>query len=249
MLLTKPYNRERARRYAERWAFSRNPLFADYTGIGGNCTNFVSQCLYAGGCRMNFTPVFGWYYLDKNDRTASFTGVNYLYNFLISNEGEGPYGRESDAAETETGDIIQLSREGDGYFHSVLAVGREGEEIFVAAQSENAYMRPLSSYRYDEIRYLHIEGVRILLGENGDCFSSLLAGEELFIRGSGTALPGNGTPPAEGGTPPGNGTPPTEGTAPPGNGTPPTEGTAPPGDETPPTEGTAPPGNGTPPTG
>ena len=64
MLVTGEYNRERARAYAERWAFDRNPLFADYTGIGGNCTNFVSQCVYAGSCRMNFTPVFGWYYID-----------------------------------------------------------------------------------------------------------------------------------------------------------------------------------------
>ena len=202
MLLTRPYNRERALQYAERWAFSRNPLFSDYTGIGGNCTNFVSQCLYAGGCRMNFTPVFGWYYLDKNDRTASFTGVDYLYNFLTSNEGEGPFGREAGAADMETGDVIQLSREGEGFFHSVLVVGREGEEIFVAAQSDNAYMRPLSSYQYDGVRYLHIDGVRILFGESEDCFPSLLSGEELLIRGSGNAPPTGEVVPTEGEPPP-----------------------------------------------
>ena len=70
MLLEKRYDRERAVLYARRWALSRNPLFADFTGLGGNCTNFVSQCLYAGGCVMNFTPVYGWYYLSPDDRTA-----------------------------------------------------------------------------------------------------------------------------------------------------------------------------------
>ena len=48
MLIDLPYNRQRAVEYAKKWALSRNPLFADFTGIGGNCTNFVSQCLYAG---------------------------------------------------------------------------------------------------------------------------------------------------------------------------------------------------------
>ena len=45
MIVTKPYNRARAVEYAQRWALSRNPLFYDFTGGGGNCTNFVSQCL------------------------------------------------------------------------------------------------------------------------------------------------------------------------------------------------------------
>ena len=50
MLITKPYQRERAVEYARRWALDRNPLFADFSGIGGNCTNFVSQCVLAGSC-------------------------------------------------------------------------------------------------------------------------------------------------------------------------------------------------------
>ena len=41
MFLNKPYNRERAVEYARRWALSRNPLFENFSGIGGDCTNFV----------------------------------------------------------------------------------------------------------------------------------------------------------------------------------------------------------------
>ena len=58
MLVTKPYNRERAVEYAKRWALDRNPLFVDFTEIGGNCTNFVSQAVLAGSCTMNYTPDF-----------------------------------------------------------------------------------------------------------------------------------------------------------------------------------------------
>ena len=83
MLLIRPYIRENAVRYAERWAFEQNPLFADFEGIGGNCTNFVSQCVYAGSCQMNYLSVFGWYYISLEDRTASWSGVEYFYNFLV----------------------------------------------------------------------------------------------------------------------------------------------------------------------
>ncbi|MFQ9447036.1 MAG: amidase domain-containing protein [Christensenellales bacterium] len=35
--------------YAQRWALSRNRDYNDFTKGGGDCMNFVSQCLYAGG--------------------------------------------------------------------------------------------------------------------------------------------------------------------------------------------------------
>ena len=43
---------------------------------------------------MNYTPIFGWYYRSSSDRTASWTGVEYLYNFLIGNRSVGPYAVE-----------------------------------------------------------------------------------------------------------------------------------------------------------
>lgn len=63
-IIIKEYDRTAAVAYARRWAFSRNPLYYDFTGQGGNCTNFVSQCVYAGCGQMNFTPIFGWYYIS-----------------------------------------------------------------------------------------------------------------------------------------------------------------------------------------
>ena len=83
MLITKPYQNDRAVEYARTWALSRNPLFTDFTGRGGNCTNFVSQCVYAGSCVMNETPTFGWYYKSLDDRSPSWTGVEYFYDFFV----------------------------------------------------------------------------------------------------------------------------------------------------------------------
>ena len=38
-----PYDRRAAVRYANRWAFGRNPAYYDYEEVGGDCTSFASQ--------------------------------------------------------------------------------------------------------------------------------------------------------------------------------------------------------------
>ena len=63
--------------------------------MGGDCTNFASQCIYAGSGVMNYTPTMGWYYSSGSNRSPSWTGVVYLYNFLTGNKSAGPYGVET----------------------------------------------------------------------------------------------------------------------------------------------------------
>ena len=155
-----PYNRQAAIDYAREWAFRRNPRFLDFSDLGGDCTNFVSQCLYAGSGVMNFTPVFGWYYLSSSNRTASWTGVEYLYNFLTSNEGTGPFGREVGENEAEIGDVVQLG-DADGDFYHTIIITSLYPEFLVASHSNDAFDRPLSSYDYDVARFIHIDGVRV----------------------------------------------------------------------------------------
>jgi len=49
-VFSQTYNPEAAAAYANDWCgFNRNPVYNDYTGQGGDCANFVSQCLKAGG--------------------------------------------------------------------------------------------------------------------------------------------------------------------------------------------------------
>ncbi|MEG2597562.1 MAG: amidase domain-containing protein, partial [Oscillospiraceae bacterium] len=93
-LIDVPYYRERAVAYANYWAYRRNPKFYSFDEIGGDCTNFISQALYAANDVMNFTPTYGWYYRDLNDRAPAWTSVVYLFQFLTTNKGAGPYGHE-----------------------------------------------------------------------------------------------------------------------------------------------------------
>ena len=153
------YNREAAVRYAREWALSRNPAYYDYSDLGGDCTNFASQCIYAGAGIMNYTPVYGWYYISSAERTASWTGVEFLYHFLINNESIGPYAREVSEKEAQIGDIIQLGDQNGDFYHTPVITEIE-PRILVAAHSYDVLDRPLSSYRYAKIRFLHIEGVR-----------------------------------------------------------------------------------------
>ena len=76
------YDRARALAYAQKWAFSRNPQYYNFDWLGGDCTNFASQCLFAGTGVMNDTLELGWYYRSLNDRAAAWTGVEYFYKFL-----------------------------------------------------------------------------------------------------------------------------------------------------------------------
>lgn len=176
MLVVKPYLRERAVTYARKYAFGQNPIFGNFRGIGGNCTNFVSQSIYAGSCVMNYTPTFGWYYVSLDDRSPSWTGVDYFYNFITENTSVGPFGKEVSRNGIEIGDVIQLGNNTDGFYHTLLVVGFDGEDVLVAAQTDDAYQRPLSTYTYDFSRFIKILGVRVDVPVGEDCFESVLNG-------------------------------------------------------------------------
>lgn len=160
-----PYDRLAAVEYAHRWAYGRNPAFYDYEDIGGDCTNFASQCLYAGSRVMNFTPTFGWYYIDANNKSPSWTGVPYFYNFLTRKERSiGPFGVETGMEEMIPGDFVQLrfkNREVFSHTPVIVSVGDPPclQNILVAAHSINADWRPVDTYPFQEIRFLHVLGV------------------------------------------------------------------------------------------
>ena len=155
----KDYDNQLAVRYAIRWALGRNPAYFDYSEIGGDCTNFASQCLFAGSGIMDYTPNFGWYYIDANYKAPAWTGVDFLYRYLLRSENTpGPRAQETSKNGIDPGDLIQVSFDGERYTHT-LVVLTSSPAIFVAAHSEDSLFRPLNSYEFRGIRYLHIVGV------------------------------------------------------------------------------------------
>ena len=175
MILEKTYNRENAVAYARKYALVRNPIFFTFEGIGGNCTNFVSQCILAGGCVMNFTPIYGWYYLSVNRRSASWTGVDFFYDFMITNEGVGPFGSEISLEDAKIGDVIQLSN-GQNYYHTLIISEITENDVLVCANSVDSLDRPLSTYSYASYRVIKIGGIRYDTRYQIDCFEPLFNG-------------------------------------------------------------------------
>lgn len=155
------YNRRRAVDYANRWAFSRNPAYLDYSDLGGDCTSYVSQCLYAGSGVMNYTPVYGWYYIDGNDKSPSWSGVEFLYNFLVGNRQRGPFAVVTDENRVEIGDVIQLQNSAGNFYHTLIITRISRGRIYVNSHSNDARRRPLSLYNYAGVRFLHIMGVYV----------------------------------------------------------------------------------------
>ncbi len=159
----KIYKREDAIAYAKKWAYSRNPQYYNFDPVGGDCTSFISQCIYSGSQVMNYNQ-YGWYYKNGNNKSPSWSGVEYLYKFLTQNKSIGPYGREVGLEQVEIGDIAQLSFDGKTYGHSLLIVETDKSnnlnKTLIATHTIDAYRKSIGSYNFKNIRYIHIDGVR-----------------------------------------------------------------------------------------
>jgi hypothetical protein len=152
------YNRAKSAAYAHEWALGRNPAYFNFDGMGGDCTNYASQCIYAGCGVMNYTRDTGWYYRSPGDRAAAWSGVEYLFRFLTNNRGPGPYGRELPLIYADIADIIQLSYDGVQYGHSLIIVKLRPRLLVCQHSSRNYDSRAFDTYESEKSRLIHIEG-------------------------------------------------------------------------------------------
>ena len=152
------YNREAVYEYAKKWAYGRNPKYYNFDPVGGDCTNFVSQCIYEGCGQMNYDRNNGWYYINGNNKSPSWTSVEFLYKFLITNNGTGPKGKEAPINTLKVGDVIQLSFDGTNYSHSLIVV-KNGDSIyntFIAAHTFDTFDKIVAEYTFEKYRCAHI---------------------------------------------------------------------------------------------
>ena len=167
-----PYDSEGALAYAEAYVHERNAEWDDYTGRGGNCQNYVSQCLLAGGIPMDLSgeQVWKWYSdVVSNDRSASgrsssWTGVDSFVAYAEQNSGYG-LSAVTDAPyySGQPGDLIQMGTE-DNWRHTVmigsLVENEEGETIDYLVYSNTGDLKnyPASLYGYPEYMLTRIAG-------------------------------------------------------------------------------------------
>ena len=153
------YNRQKVYEYAKKWAYGRNSKYYNYDLIGGDCTNFVSQCIYAGCGQMNYDRYMGWYYINANNKSPSWTGVEFLCNFLLQNKGVGPKGEIIDIKDLKVGDIVQLSFNGDTFAHSLIVIqnGTNESNTLIAAHTDDTFGKSVVEYSFEKYRCIHVE--------------------------------------------------------------------------------------------
>lgn len=165
MLKINKYNRPQAVDYALKYALIKNPKYFDYTAQGGNCTNFISQCVFAGAPQMNISQN-GWYYFSPSNTSVSWANVEPFYNFITTNTSEGVFAKESPLEMCEPGDIIQLKFDYKTiYSHALVITKIENKTpsgIYVCANTRDIKNVPLSSYRFEKFRLIHILGYRTI---------------------------------------------------------------------------------------
>ncbi|OIK09746.1 hypothetical protein BIV60_22955 [Bacillus sp. MUM 116] len=135
------YDRLKAVQYAERWWNSYNPAYKKFEN---NCTNYISQCLRAGGAPMRGYPnrASGWW-LQNSNWSYSWTMAHSLRLYL-ANSMNGLRAKEvSSPDQLLLGDVICYDFEGDGRFnHNTMVTGKDAYGMpLVNANTYNSRMR------------------------------------------------------------------------------------------------------------
>lgn len=135
--------------YARKYAIVSNPAFINYDNKGGDCTNFVSQCLHAGGMPYNST----W-----KPYTNAWLRVNELYYYLIR---RGLSKDDTSSGVYDIGSVIQFYTNKKNYFsHSgIITSSLSNGDYLYCCHSYNKKDFPLSEVfpmYFDKIRILKI---------------------------------------------------------------------------------------------
>lgn len=135
------YDRRKAVQYAERWWNSYNP---EYRVFDVDCTNYVSQCLRAGGAPMRGAPVRerGWWY--SGDNWSFSWAVAHSLRWYLAGSTQGLKGTEvENASELQPGDIICYDFQGDGRWdHNTIVVAKDSFGMpLVNAHTDNSRHR------------------------------------------------------------------------------------------------------------
>jgi len=151
------YNRQAAVQYARTWWNGRNPRYPDFED---DCTNFISQCLRAGGAPMTGMPnrSKGWWITDgwQTGRPRQFARETWSYSWSVAqafklhldNSKSGLTAkRVSSPSELTIGDVICYDFEGDGRInHTTIVTTMVNGVPYIHAHTVNSADR-LFDYR------------------------------------------------------------------------------------------------------
>lgn len=134
--LQKRYRRDLAVAYADKWWDHPNPKYEQFAV---NCTNYVSQCLFAGHAPMDYTNSrnSGWWYRGlwhgQEQWSYSWSVAHALQLFLTAPRTHGLRATIVHSAEQlQLGDVISYDWGATGRFHHstiVTAFNEAGQPL------------------------------------------------------------------------------------------------------------------------
>ncbi|MEU7334833.1 MULTISPECIES: amidase domain-containing protein [unclassified Streptomyces] len=134
--------------YAAKYWNKYNPDYPDFNGqgAGGDCTNFVSQSLKAGGWKHvpGYTNDFHKWFGNADIQSDSFVGVNEFSWFALSSKRVTSL---ANVYQLDVGDVLQMDFNKDGEKdHSMIVTSRSAQGVpYVSYHSTNTYNRSVAS--------------------------------------------------------------------------------------------------------
>lgn len=173
------YDGEAAVDYAMTWTdpieVLRNDDYGIYDGYGGNCNNYISQCLFAGGIPMDSDgdndTQWKWYGEEVDDeygsdwgRSPAWTGVEEFYTYASENDGYGLVAIVNDNVYSGSiGDVLQYGHN-EEWLHSVIITDviedSDGSmaDYLINSNTTDRINYPASAYGYSELRLIKVLG-------------------------------------------------------------------------------------------
>jgi len=143
------YNRQAAANYAYNNAYNDVPGTWRFEVEGkGDCTNFVSHSLQAGGWRETgkyfYWSKYAWYsdWYQTPGYSRSWVSATNLYRFML-------YTTRADSVESadqmDIGDVFQIDYGNDGTWdHSMIVTGKDSRGLLMSYHTPNKRNRPLA---------------------------------------------------------------------------------------------------------
>ncbi|WP_338898495.1 amidase domain-containing protein [Streptomyces sp. TG1A-60] len=133
--------------YTERYWKNYNPAYRKYNAVGGDCTNYLSQGLLAGGWKQisTVTPeeYDTWYYAS-NGTADAWIGVNEWSWFTQTAKRTTPL---ANVYQMDIGDVLQIDFNRDGSKdHSMMTTYRSSSGVpYLTYHDVDTYRRSMAS--------------------------------------------------------------------------------------------------------
>lgn len=146
------YSPTKAKEYAHKWADSYNSAYNKYSK---DCTNFVSQCLEAGGLaekKPSSVPsgtmeTTSYWYSDKPKVSTPWIRVADFHSYWAPKVPDANYAGDTTVSNNgNIGDVVQIRHAGTlTRWHTMIITKKDSKQVYLSGHTTNRKDYPISS--------------------------------------------------------------------------------------------------------